>query len=108
MLFLFLACPRDHDYTTMLTELLPIAHHTIATQANHPRATRPDVLTAIAQTLGYTIASSSSVEDALTQALSQVDERNLICVTGSLFCVADARLAWMQQNRLPLPETDPI
>ncbi len=99
---------RDHDYAAMLKELLPISRQVIATQANHPRATRPAVLAAAARSLGVEIATAPTVEQALNEALAQAGERDLICVAGSLFCAAEARLVWAKQNGGPLPETDPV
>jgi dihydrofolate synthase/folylpolyglutamate synthase len=100
----------DHDYPAMLKELLPLTSHAIVTQANHPRATPSNVLASLAQTLGHQVSSTSTVAQAMEEALDRVDEnkRDLICVTGSLFCVADARMAWAERVGLPIPETDPI
>jgi len=84
------------------------AWEVIATQANHPRATRPAVLAAAARSLGVEIATAPTVEQALNEALAQAGERDLICVAGSLFCAAEARLVWAKQNGGPLPETDPV
>ncbi len=99
---------RDHDYRVILEELLPHSRHVIATQANHPRATPPETLAAVAHTLGYQIDAAGSVEQALQQAVNSANDTGLICVTGSLFCVADARLAWFKQADLPLPAVDPV
>ncbi|MFQ5577927.1 MAG: bifunctional folylpolyglutamate synthase/dihydrofolate synthase, partial [Anaerolineae bacterium] len=107
-LVLVFGVSRDHDYTTMLKVLLPHARQVVATQANHPRATPPNVLVATAQALGYPVSAAPTVERAIEQALAQVQERDLICVTGSLFCVADARLAWAKRAGLPVPDTDPL
>lgn len=107
VIFVF-GASRDHDYRAMLTELLPISTRVIATQASHPRATRPDVLAATALTLGATIETTSSVDEALALAEENIGERDLICVAGSLFCAAEARFVWMEKTRQPLPPTDPV
>ncbi len=107
VIFVF-GASRDHDYRAMLTELLPISARVIATQASHPRATRPDVLAATALALGATIETAPTVADALALAEENIGERDLICVAGSLFCAAEARFVWLQKTKQPLPATDPV
>jgi len=105
---LIFGASNDHDYTNMLKALLPICKKTIATQANHPRATPPSVLAAAAHTLGETIKTAPSVKTALLDAIASAEERDLICVTGSLFCAAEAREVWAEKNGDPLPDKDPV
>lgn len=107
-LILVFGASNDHDYTAMLQELLPASRHVIATRANHPRATEPELLVAAANKLGYRIASAPDIPQALQAAINLAEDRDLVCVAGSLFCVADARLSWAARAGLPLPETDPI
>jgi dihydrofolate synthase/folylpolyglutamate synthase len=107
-IILIFGASSDHDYNAMLAELLPISRHIIVTQSDSLKAARPEQLVAAAQALGYDAASSPTVSQALADALPLADERDVICVTGSLFCAADARLAWAKHAGLPLPETDPV
>ena len=105
-LILIFGVSNDHDYMAMLAHLLPLAHYALVTQANHPRSTPLATLMTTAQTLGYTVQTSTTVQTALNQAISHLKDHDLICVTGSLFCVAEARLAWFKQTNLPLPDVD--
>jgi dihydrofolate synthase/folylpolyglutamate synthase len=107
-IILIFGASQDHDYETMLAILLPISSTLIVTRSAHGRATAPEMLAAVAQRLAYEVQLSQSVADALRQALDQADETDLICVAGSLFCAAEARLAWLAHTGLPLPATDPI
>jgi len=107
-LILIFGASGDHNYTVMLKELLPYAGRVIATRANHPRAAAPAALAAIAQTMGHAIETAPTVAGALDAALSQTSERDLICVAGSLFCAAEARLAWAKKGHFPVPAVDPI
>ena len=107
-LVLIFGSSGDHHYSAMLKELLPYAERVIATQANHPRAAASEILAAIAQTMGRSIETAPTVAQALDMALAKVDERDLICVAGSLFCAAEARYAWAEKGNFPLPPTDPI
>lgn len=106
-LLLVFGASNDHDYAVMLQALLPSARRAIMTQANHPRATPPETLAQTAQALGYRVSLAQTVAEALALALESGEDRDLVCVAGSLFCVADARLAWAERAGLPLPETDP-
>jgi dihydrofolate synthase/folylpolyglutamate synthase len=99
---------RDHDYEAMLRELLPIARYTIITQSTSFKATTPETLAQTAQELGHNVAINPNVPEALQAALAIANEHDLICVAGSLFIAADARLAWLQHANLPLPPTDPV
>jgi dihydrofolate synthase/folylpolyglutamate synthase len=99
---------RDHDYEAMLRELLPIARYTIVTQSTSFKATTPETLAQTAQDLGHNVAINPNVPEALQAALAIANEHDLICVAGSLFIAADARLAWLQHANLPLPPTDPV
>lgn len=107
-LVLIFGSSGDHHYSAMLKELLPYADRVIATQANHPRAAAAEILAAVAQTMGRSIEIAPTVAQALNMALAKADERDLICVAGSLFCAAEARYAWAEKGNFPLPPTDPI
>ncbi|HEY85889.1 MAG TPA: bifunctional folylpolyglutamate synthase/dihydrofolate synthase [Chloroflexi bacterium] len=107
-LILIFGSSGDHHYSAMLKELLPYADRVIATQANHPRSTSPEILAAVAQTMDRMIETAPTVAQALDMALAKAEERDLICVAGSLFCAAEARYVWAEKGNFPLPPTDPI
>ena len=107
-IILIFGSSKDHDYTAMLKELLPIQRHTIATKSTSYKATEPADLATAAAALGHQIAICPTIPQALADALDLAEERDIVCVAGSLFVAADARLAWFQHAGLPLPETDPI
>jgi folylpolyglutamate synthase/dihydropteroate synthase len=50
----------------------------------------------------------ASVDAALEQALAEVGRDGLICVTGSLFLVADIRETWLKRSGQLLPPIDPL
>jgi dihydrofolate synthase/folylpolyglutamate synthase len=97
----------DHPFEDALRELLPVARLTLVTRSRHPRAAKPEILAQTIADLGYESSMASSVPGALQTALQMVDSQDLVCVTGSIFTVADARQAWCEQNDLPLPPLDP-
>jgi dihydrofolate synthase/folylpolyglutamate synthase len=107
-LLLIFGSSRDHDYTSMMHRLLPKARHTIVSRSQHPKATPPSTLSQVAKAIGYPVSTAPSIPAALAEALSIAAEDDIICITGSLFCAAEARLAWAKHAGLPLPPTDPI
>jgi folylpolyglutamate synthase/dihydropteroate synthase len=47
------------------------------------------------------------VGEAIAAALQNSGNNDLICVTGSIFTVADARESWFRHSGRPLPPIDP-
>jgi dihydrofolate synthase/folylpolyglutamate synthase len=97
----------DHPFDDALGELLPVADQTFVTRSRHPRAAAPEVLNQTVAELGYQASIVPDVPRALDAALESAASNDLVCCTGSIFAVADAREAWCQRNGLPLPPTDP-
>lgn len=97
----------DHEYTALLKNLLPVARQVYMTQSRHPRAATPEMLVETAAHLGYQAIIEPTIERALQAALENARPRDVICITGSLFCVAAAREIWLRNHNLPLPPIDP-
>jgi dihydrofolate synthase/folylpolyglutamate synthase len=106
-IFIF-GASSDHPVQDMLAVLLPVADRTYAVAARHPRAEDPDRLAAAGAEMGQQVLSMPDMATALDRALAEVGPTDLVCVTGSLFLVADAREAWMRRQGLSLPPIDPI
>ncbi|MDH7473476.1 MAG: folylpolyglutamate synthase/dihydrofolate synthase family protein [Anaerolineae bacterium] len=96
-----------HSVPDMLTALLPIADRVILTRVSNPRALDPTDLLAEVQAQGRTAECVIPVEAALKRALQIARAEDLVCVTGSLYVVADARAAWYKYIGVPGPQTDP-
>ncbi len=97
----------DHPFTDALRELLPVVERTLVTRSRHPRAATPETLLEAATRLGSRASIVTPVEEAVAAALQNSEINDLICVTGSIFTVADAREYWFRRNGLPLPPIDP-
>ena len=96
---LVLGINRDKDARAVLRPLLPLARHVWATQAaDNPRALGAHELATWCRRLGV----SALVEPRLERALSAAQRQGagLVCVTGSLMLVGQARAAL----GLPIPE----
>jgi dihydrofolate synthase/folylpolyglutamate synthase len=104
---LIFGASADHPFADALHELLPLAHETLVTRSRHPRAAAPEMLAQTVAALGYQASIVPHVPEALDVALKDASSNDLICVTGSIFTVADAREAWCRRNGLALPPLDP-
>ena len=104
---LIFGASADHPFADALQELLTVAHRTFVTRSRHPRAASPDLLSQTIADLGYRSSTAPDVPTALDTALEDADSSDLVCFTGSIFTVADAREAWCRRNGLPLPPLDP-
>lgn len=98
----------DHPIRDMLNVLLPHTARMFTVASRHPRAAKAESLAALAAELGYPAVPLPDVPAALERALAEAELDDLICVTGSLFLVADARETWLRYQGLPLPAIDPV
>jgi dihydrofolate synthase/folylpolyglutamate synthase len=75
----------------------------IVSQSGHPRSADPTQLAAMALDISSTcpVSVQFDLDSALTEALAWAGPDDLICITGSIFVVAQARWAWMRRH----PET---
>jgi dihydrofolate synthase/folylpolyglutamate synthase len=91
----------DKDIAGMFDELLPGAASLILTRSQHPRAAAPAQLSDIARARGNSrllIGDSRDLAAALHHARQHASRGDVICVTGSLFVVADARAALLAER----------
>jgi len=113
-LILLFGASADKDLPGMFAHLLPEASAVIFAQAHHPRAMPVADLARLAEAFlrerGEShppLYESTTVAEALAEALDLAGPRDLICATGSLFLAAEVRMAWARRQGQPLPETDP-
>jgi dihydrofolate synthase/folylpolyglutamate synthase len=96
----------DKDITGMMDELAYRADEVVLTRSIHPRSADPQQ---VAQRYGDTGTHTTVIEDvpaALWFALKEAHPEDLVCVTGSLFVVAEARAAWLERQGVDF-ERDP-
>jgi len=97
----------DHPFVDALGALLPVVEQVFITRSRHPRAAAPETLVETVSRLGYQATVTATVPEAIEVALASAAPNDLICVTGSIFTVADAREYWCRHNGLPMPPLDP-
>ena len=96
----------DKDIDGIFRELLPLAHQVIITQSRHPRAADLDLLKEKVRARNREAIPCCSTEEALWQAMGLARGRDLVCIAGSLFVVAEARAAWLESQGISF-ERDP-
>lgn len=93
---LLMGVSEDKDITGMLDELLPASDLLIATQSIHPRALEAGKLVEMAAPYRVPAKAVVPLEDAFRIAMEQAQPDGVVLVTGSLFVVAAAKLAWQK------------
>ena len=89
-IFLVFGTSCDKDIAGIVNELVSLSPQVIATQAAHSRAASPSTVAAEFRKRGMKPEIKETVAQALSRALSLADKADIICVTGSLFVVAEA------------------
>ena len=87
---LVIGASDDKDIAGIAKQLVPLFNKVIVTRSHHPRPMAPATVIAEFAKHGVEAQVVDNIPSALSQALALVGERDLICVTGSLFVVAEA------------------
>lgn len=90
-LFLVLGTSADKDIPAIVRALVPLADFAGVTRSNHPRAAAPERLAEEFWRAGRPARTFPDVGTALDEFLGEAGPDDLICVTGSLYLVAEAR-----------------
>ena len=80
----------DKDIASVVSALFSLFDRVIVTRSRHPRAMAPAPLVAEFARHGVKAQVVEDVPSALSQALALAGDRDLLCVAGSLFVVAEA------------------
>ncbi len=89
-IFLVFGTSCDKDIPGIINELVPLSPQVIVTQASHSRAAPLSTLVAEFAKQGIESKTGETVTKAISRALSLAGRTDIICVTGSLFVVAEA------------------
>lgn len=92
-LTIVLGLARDKDLHGILAELAALDADLVATASHNPRAVEPHVIANAASALGIQVRTAESTLQALDMARVPAREDGTVCVTGSLYVVAEAREA---------------
>jgi dihydrofolate synthase/folylpolyglutamate synthase len=91
---LVIGTSEDKDLQGIFAELMPRVQRVFATQSIHPRAAEPEMLVKLAHQNGRQAKVVKPVSAALEEAISHADDESMVLVTGSIFVVAEARMAY--------------
>jgi len=89
-MFLVFGTSCDKDIPGIVNALVPLSPQVIVTRTAHSRAAPLSTLAAEFSKRGIEPETEETVSEALSRALSLADKTDIICVTGSLFVVAEA------------------
>lgn len=92
-LALVIGVARDKDLAGMLRELAGLNAVLLATASHNPRALDPETIVEQASAAGIDARSAGDVRGALAMAKTLVGGEGVVCATGSLYVVAEAREA---------------
>ena len=105
--FFILGASSDKDITGMVREIISLAPaQVIATRSQHPRAASPSLLADILASHSLKNEIAENVFEALSRVLALARDKDLICVTGSLFVVAEA-IGWNKSRQRLMEPLNP-
>lgn len=89
----------DKEHAKVVGELIPRARAVVVTRPESPRAGGWDRVAAEARRYLSAVYVVEKIQDALKKAFSLARPRDVVCVTGSLYMVADARELIRKQKK---------
>jgi len=89
-IFLVFGTSCDKDIPGIINELVALSPQVIVTQTLHSRAAPLSTLATEFSKRGIEPEIRETISEAISRALSLADRTDIICVTGSLFVVAEA------------------
>ena len=94
---LVIGTSNDKDIAGIVSQLAPLFNEVIVTCSHHPRPMTPALLAAEFARYEKEAQVAADVPSALARAISLAGDRDLICVAGSLFIVAEA-MEWASKR----------
>ena len=96
---LIFGASEDKDIQGMFADIMPLVDEIIVTRSFHPRAIAAEKLQVLAEPYHRPIKVNENVAEALWLALERIRSDQLVVITGSIFVVAEARHAWLNDPR---------
>ncbi|WP_274378714.1 glutamate ligase domain-containing protein, partial [Desulforamulus profundi] len=81
----------DKERSKVVAELAPLARAVVVTRSNHPRAGDWTRLADHAKNYLEDVIVIEDVQEAVKAALDRTRQDDILCITGSLYMVAEAR-----------------
>lgn len=99
-LVLCLGMLADKEREKVVKMLVPLADEIIVTRPNSPRAGDWKALGSLAEQFGRPVTCIEDPKEAVIFALTCLGENDMLCVTGSIYMLADARQALIDKVKL--------
>ncbi|TGE31937.1 folylpolyglutamate synthase/dihydrofolate synthase family protein [Desulfosporosinus sp. Sb-LF] len=96
-LILCLGMLADKEREKVVNMLVPMADEIIITRPNSPRAGDWRALASLAEQHGRSVSCIEDPKEAVIFALNRLGENDMLCVTGSIYMLADARQALIKE-----------
>ncbi len=90
-LILLVGIMKDKDAGSILRTLAPLADHIILTKPHTDRASVPTSLFKVLRQNGKRAEIVEDLGEAIGKGISMLDREDLLCITGSLYTVGEAR-----------------
>ncbi len=97
-LVLLLGIMRDKDIPSILQLLAPLADHLILTRPHTDRAAPPVLLKRMLGRNGKKAEVMEDLNEAIERGLSLVRKEDLLCITGSLYTVGEAKAYFIRKR----------
>ena len=88
----------DKERHKVMEALGPLAHTVIVTKPNNPRATNWQSMAEVASKYTSQVFVEEKIEGAVEKGLTLIEKDDLLCITGSIYMVADARAYLMSKK----------
>ncbi|HHU33504.1 MAG: bifunctional folylpolyglutamate synthase/dihydrofolate synthase [Zhaonellaceae bacterium] len=97
-LILVIGMLADKERHKVMEALGPLAHTVIVTKPNNPRATNWQSMAEVASKYTSQVFVEEKIEGAVEKGLTLIEKDDLLCITGSIYMVADARAYLMSKK----------
>jgi dihydrofolate synthase/folylpolyglutamate synthase len=97
-LILLIGILKDKDFRTILRTLTPLADHVILSKPHLDRAAPVSLLEKALKENGKTVEGIEDLGEAIKRGLSLTGEEDLLCITGSLYVVGEAKAYFHPQR----------
>ncbi|MBI5034828.1 MAG: bifunctional folylpolyglutamate synthase/dihydrofolate synthase [Chloroflexi bacterium] len=105
-LHLIFGASGDKDIPAIFAELLPHVASLTLTRSHNPRAADLARLADLAAPYHVEMRPTNDLAEALRVTLQDTEPNDVVCVTGSLFVVAEAREIWLAQHGVNLEKDE--
>ena len=98
-LILLVGIMKDKDTHSMLHLLAPLADHIILTRPHTDRAAAPGLLKKALDQNGKKAETVEDLKEAIAKGLALTRKEDLLCITGSLYTVGEARAYFLRARK---------